>query len=158
MALDDTIAVLVHAPIIGLFEPDALRILAFSAETRRLPAGAILFRKGERADGGYVLLAGSVAVGRQGRGETGEMLLGPGSLIGRTALFVRMQRPSTAIVREDASLLRISPTLMRRVLEEFPAVAVRMRAALAEDLGELTTGLARVQRMLEALDRPAATG
>jgi CRP-like cAMP-binding protein len=155
MALDDTIAVMARVPILGLFGADALRILAFSADTRRAAAGELLFRKGERSDGGYVVLSGSVAVGRDDGREPAEMILGPGSLIGRTALFARLQRSSTAIAREDATLLRISPTLMRRVLQEFPEVAARMRDALADDMAELADGLAAVQRTLDELDSRA---
>jgi CRP-like cAMP-binding protein len=156
MALDDTIAVMARVPILGLFGADALRILAFSADTRRAASGELLFRKGERSDGGYVVLSGTVAVGRDDGRAPGEVVVGPGSLIGRIALFVRLQRNSTAIVREDATLLRISPTLMRRVLQEFPNTAERMRDALADDLAELGDGLAAVQRTLDELDARAA--
>ncbi|MDB5590219.1 cyclic nucleotide-binding domain-containing protein [Enterovirga sp.] len=150
MALDDTIAILSQAPLLGHLERDALRLVAFSAETRRLRTNEILFREGERSDGGYVVLSGEIAASRAASGEV--TLAGPGSLVGRTALFVRIVRPASAIAREPTTLLRISPTLMRRLLEEFPSAAGEVREALAQDLTELSDGLERVRRMLLAID------
>ncbi len=152
MSLEDTIAVLGRAPIFGLMGADALRIVAFSADTRRVRAGEVVFRRGERSDGGYVVMSGLIAASQLPGEEADAVLLGPGSLVGRMALFVRMQRPSSATAREASSLLRISPTLMRRVLQEFPLAAASIRAAIAHDLAELTEGLGEVQEMLERID------
>ena len=77
MALDGTIAVLRRAPVIGLFEDDALRVIANVADARRLRQGEVLFRQGDRTDGGYVVTAGSIAVGREGDDKEAAVL-GPG--------------------------------------------------------------------------------
>ncbi len=146
MALDDTIATLARAPLIGHLERDALRLIAFSAEPRRFRPNEILFRQGERSDGGYVVLEGEFAVTRTGIEAV--TLAGPGALIGQTALFIRFQRPSSAVARERSNVIRISPTLMRRVLEEFPRAAAEIREAVAHDLEELSGGLERVRRKL----------
>jgi len=148
MALDTTIAVLRRAPVIGLFEDEALRVLANVADMRKLRPGEILFRQGDRSDGGYVVTAGSIAVGREGDEEEAA-LLGPGSLIGEVALFLRMQRPATAIAREPSSVLRVSPTLMKRVLQEYPSAADGMAEVLSRDLEALAAGLGRVERLFE---------
>lgn len=153
MALEDTITVLGRAPIFGLMGADALRIIAFSADTRRLRAGEVLFRRGERSDGGYVVMSGLVAASRRPGEEADAVLLGPGSLVGRIALFVRMQRPASATARDASSLMRISPTLMRRVLQEFPLAASSIRAAIADELADLSEGLDEVQQMLERIER-----
>ena len=146
MALDNTISVLRRAPVIGLFEDEALRVIANVADTRRLRPGEILFRQGDRSDGGYVVTAGSVAVGREGDEEEAA-LLGPGSLIGEVALFLRMQRPATAVAREPTSVLRVSPTLMKRVLQEYPSAADGMAEVLSRDLEALAAGLSRVEQL-----------
>lgn len=168
MSLEDTIALLQGAPLIGRFERDALRLLAFSAETRRLRAGDTLFRRGDRSDGGYIVLAGEVdmvsgagpsGMGLSGKGVSGnaemsdatgsaDATLGPGALIGRLALFVRMKRPATARARTACEVLRISPTLVRRVLAEFPEAAAGMHDEIASDLDDLSSGLDRVRTML----------
>ena len=150
MALDDTIAILSQTPLIGLLERDALRLIAFTADTRRLRPSEVLFRQGERSDGGYVVVEGEIAAGRSGSDEL--TLVGPGSLIGRLALFLRIQRPASAIARSRSYLVRISPTLMRRVLVEFPSAAVAIRDAVAEDLEALGGDLAKVQALFESID------
>lgn len=154
MALDDTIEILSRAPLIGHLERDALRLIGFSADTRRLRLNEILFREGERSDGAYVVLDGEIAATRAGTDDLA--LAGPGSLIGQVALFLRIKRPASAVARELTNVLRISPTLMRRVLEEFPAAAVAVRDAVAEDLEGLGDELDRVHALFAALDERRA--
>ncbi|MFD0933597.1 cyclic nucleotide-binding protein, partial [Methylobacterium trifolii] len=66
------------------------------------------------------------------------------------ALFVRGERPSDARAAAAAEVMRISPTLMQRVLQEFPKAAAAIHAALADDLTGLSAGLERVRAMLES--------
>ena len=54
MALDDDIRLFEQVPIFRLLEPDALRLLAFSAETKLLRAGDVLFAAPARLEGGYL--------------------------------------------------------------------------------------------------------
>jgi len=154
MALDDDIAILSGAPLFGLLHRDALRLVAFAAESRTLREGDTLFRKGDRSDGGYVVSRGAIALDAHEDGSAADFVVGPGSLIGQAALFARIERPATAIAREPSTVIRVSPSLMRRVLEEFPAAAAAMHEALAQDLVRLTEGLEEVRRRLVAIDGP----
>jgi CRP-like cAMP-binding protein len=158
MALDDDIAVLSGAPLFNLLERDALRLVAFASENRTLRAGDMLFRKGDRSDGGYVVSRGAVALDARDDGSPAAFIAGPGSVIGQAALFARIERPATAIAREPTTVIRVSPSLMRRVLEEFPSAAAAMHQAMAEELTRLTDGLEQIRRQLIAIDgeeRPA---
>lgn len=150
MATDD-MAVLARAPLFSLLEEAALQLLAFAAEHRSLAQGEILFVKGSRADGGYVVTQGSIVLDPKGDGVT-IFVAEPGALIGQAALFVRQHRPVTATAREPSAVIRISPTLMRRVLQEFPAAAKAVHGALALELDELSHGLERVRDQLLAID------
>jgi CRP-like cAMP-binding protein len=152
MALDDDIATLSRAPLFNLLDRDALRLVAFAAENRVLRAGDMLFRKGDRSDGGYVVSRGAVALDADDDGSPATFVAGPASLIGQTALFTRIPRPATATAREASTVIRISPSLMRRVLEEFPGAAEAMRYALVEELGQLSRGLEQVRKQLLAID------
>jgi CRP-like cAMP-binding protein len=149
MALENTIAVLRRAPVLGLFEDEALRVLANVADARRLRPDEVLFKQGDRSDGGYVVTSGLIAVAREGNGEADIALLGPGSLIGELALFLRMQRPATAVAREASSVIRVSPTLMKRVLQEYPSAADAIAEVLSRDLEGIAAGLARIERLFE---------
>jgi CRP-like cAMP-binding protein len=152
MALDDDIATLSRAPLFNLLDRDALRLVAFAAENRVLRAGDMLFRKGDRSDGGYVVSRGAIALDADDDGSPATFVAGPASLIGQTALFTRIPRPATATAREASTVIRISPSLMRRVLEEFPGAAEAMRHAMVEELGQLSRGLDQVRKQLLAID------
>jgi CRP-like cAMP-binding protein len=154
LALDDDIARLAAAPVFGLLGVDALRLLTFAAERRSLIVGETLFRRGDPSDGGYVVLSGLVALA----GAGGETLAGPAALIGRSALFAPAPRPATATARQATTLLRVSPMVIRRVLEEFPEAHRAVRASLADDLEALGAGLQAVGRRLDAVTDPKITG
>src|SRR3712207_5445084 len=116
MALEDDIATLSGAPLFHLLGRDALRLVAFAAESRTLREGDVLFRKGDRSDGGYVVKSGAVALAQGDDGSAPDFVAGPCAVIGQTALFARVVRPATATAREPSTVIRVGPTLMRRVL------------------------------------------
>jgi CRP-like cAMP-binding protein len=151
MALEDDIAILSGAPLFNLLERDALRLVAFASENRTLREGDILFRKGDRSDGGYVVSRGSIALDTSD-GSPDPYIAGTGSLIGQAALFTRVVRSATATAREPPTVIRVTPSLMRRVLEEFPTAAAAMQDTMAEELERLTQGLERVRQQLIAID------
>ena len=97
MAFDTDIAVLAGAPLFSLLDPQPLRLLAFAAETRILQGGDVLFRKGDRSDGGYVVTDGAIMLD-PGDGSP-VFVAEPGAVIGQTAFFIRMTRPTTATAR-----------------------------------------------------------
>jgi len=152
MALEDDIAALSHAPLFGQLEMDAMRLIAFAAESRALKAGEVLFTKGERADGGYVVVRGAIALDAREDGSPACFVAEPGALIGQTALFLRNLRSATATAREASGVMRISPTLVRRVLEEYPSAAAVLHQALVRDLVSLSSGLENVRQQLLTID------
>src|SRR3712207_2649774 len=97
MALEEDIAALSKVPLFGKLEIDAIRLIAFAAETRPLKAGDVLFRKGDRADGAYVVVRGAVALDARDDGSPATFVAESGALIGQTALFLRGTRPATAV-------------------------------------------------------------
>ena len=106
MELEDDIAILNQAPLFHLLNRDALRLVAFAAENRMLRAGDVLFRKGDRSDGGYVVSRGAVALDARDDGSPATFIAGPGALIGQAALFTRISRPATAAAREPSTVIR----------------------------------------------------
>lgn len=148
VGLDDDIAILSAAPLFRFMGRDALRLLCFAAERRSLAAGDVLYARDERADGGFVVLTGAIAVApRRAGGEP--VVAGPSALIGRLSLFLRGERPSEARASVPSEVLRITPTLMRRVLQEFPDAAAAIEADLTEDLVAFTRDLDGVRPRFE---------
>ncbi len=153
MALDDDIALLARQPLLGLMERDALRLVAFAAESRILRAGDVLFRVGEPSDGALLVISGAVALDSREDGQPAQEIVGPGALIGEIALFTAVARPVTAIAREPTQVMRLSRSVMRRVLAESPGSAEAVAAAISDRLRGFVDQLTVVQEALIAIDR-----
>ncbi|MBN9437601.1 cyclic nucleotide-binding domain-containing protein [Bosea sp. (in: a-proteobacteria)] len=152
MALNDDIAFLARQPLLSLMDRDALRLVAFAAESRSLRAGDVLFRRGEGSDGAFLVVSGAVALSREDDGRPAEEIAGPGALLGELALFAALERPATAIAREPTQVMKLSRSVMRRVLAESPDSAAALAHAIEERLTEFTGELASVGMSLRAID------
>jgi CRP-like cAMP-binding protein len=144
MSLDSEIAQLQSNPVLALFDHEALRLIAFSSDTRILRKDDVLFREGDVSDGGYFIASGSLVLEGSGITETH----GPAALIGEAALFAETKRPATATILEPTVVRRIPRHLMRRVLVEFPQTAVRLQERLKTQAASVGERLAKVHAML----------
>jgi len=130
VSVENDIRNLSQIPMFGVLEDDARRLIAFSAETRILRASDILFRRGDRSDCGYVLTSGVIALDTRDDGAAGNLISTPFTLIGELALISETERPMTAIARQPSTVLKIPRTLFHRVLRDYPASALNMRAMM----------------------------
>ncbi len=130
MTIEDDIAFLEQVPILRRLGEPALRMLAIGAESRDLDPGQMLFAAGEGADGAYIVQRGSLNLKPQ-RASDGEVVAGPGTLLGESALLAETIRPATATARETATVMRISRAMFLKVLEGYPEAAQRMREVIA---------------------------
>lgn len=149
MTIEDDIAFFEAVPTLVVLGKQALRVLAIGAETRHLHGGAVLFYAGELADGGYIVVEGSLLVEPANPGEGTEYTVGPGTLLGELALLTETISPVTAIAKEPTVLIRISRNLFRKTLEGYPAAAKRLRDAMAERVAGWTHELTAVKNALE---------
>jgi len=133
MALDTDIDLLEHVPALSLLGPEALRILAISAEAREIRGGDALFKEGEPADCGFVVASGAFSLQRE-RGGREPVVVRRGALLGETALIVGTAWGGSATAIEASTVLRIPRTVFLRVLEGVPEGAVRLRRYIAERL------------------------
>jgi CRP-like cAMP-binding protein len=148
MGLEDDIAFFEQVPTLAVLGKQALRVLAIGAETRHLQSGAVLYYAGELADGGYIVQEGSMVIEPEG-GQGHEYAVGPGTLLGELALLTDTTSPVTVIAREPTTLVRISRGLFRKMLEGYPAAALRLRDEMAGRVDSWTQDLASVQKKLE---------
>ncbi len=153
MALDNDIALLSQQLLLGALPREALRLLAFAAETRFLRAGDVLFRKGDLADCGYVVVTGTIALDAKDDGSVAAEIAGPGYLLGETALFAEVTRPATAIARETSTVMRLTRSVMARVLSEFPDAAVTIHDAIAQRVRSMAGQLQHVRMTISAIDQ-----
>ncbi len=138
MTLQDDVRNIASLPTLRDLGADALRLIAFSGETRILRAGDVLFRRHDVSDGGYVVQTGAITLETE-RGPA-TVVRAP-ALIGDAALIATTLRPATAIAREPSSVLRISRALFLRVLSEYPEGAARLNATLLARLSALQAEL-----------------
>jgi CRP-like cAMP-binding protein len=155
VTLDQDVAFLQSIPLFSGFPSEQLRLIAFSAEPLRLPEGTMLFREGAEADGGYVVVTGAVELSTsRADGSEDVAVAGPGALIGELALLTPTTRPVTAMTIEPTELLSVSRRLLRRVLEEYPDMAERLRAALSDRLKRMSFELGQVRERLDSIPDP----
>jgi len=128
--IEDDIAFFDRIAIFHQLGPAALRIIAIGAEGHDLPAGGLLFTAGETADCAYVVRRGSLSLNTERTGDA-EVVAGPGTVLGETALLIETKRPATARAREDAIVLRVSRSMFLRMLDGYPDAAERLRGLFA---------------------------
>lgn len=159
MTLDHDVLLLKSIPLLADFSVEQLRLLAFSAEPHSLPPGTILFREGAEAEGGYLVLSGAVRLSKERDGATEEVAVaGPGALIGELALLCPTTRPVTAEIIEPTELYAITRRLLRRVLQEYPDMAERMRSALSLRLRTMMDELGHTRERLMSIDGTDTAG
>lgn len=145
MSLDSDIRKLGSVQIFAQLDFDARRLIAFSAETRILRAGDVLFRRGDPSDCGYFVLSGSISLDFSSDNSRSVQIVGRQCLIGELALLVETLRPATGVAREPSSVLKISRDLFRRVLNEYPDGAERIRRSITRRLVEFVADLDRLK-------------
>ncbi|MBE7184457.1 MAG: cyclic nucleotide-binding domain-containing protein [Methylobacterium mesophilicum] len=146
MALDDDIRILSGVALFEGFAPDQLRLLAFGAERLDFGRGEIVFREGDKADAAFILAEGTVELFRESRGKQLSVgRLERGALIGEYALITTTQRPASAVAAGAVSLLKVDRRSFRRILEEYPDLAIGLYRRIASDF----------QTMVDEIDRLA---
>ena len=141
MTLDDEVARLGRTRPFDLLPREAVQLIAFSCEKRRLRAGEALFFAGETADSGYFVHSGAITLLEDGAEPKAERRVAAGALIGESALYAPTERRVSARAAEDSVVMRIPQETFRRVLTEFPASAAEIRAALTMRMRRLVDGL-----------------
>jgi CRP-like cAMP-binding protein len=143
MSIEDDIALLERVPTLAVLGREALRILAIGAESHPVEEGAVLFKAGDKAEGGYIVETGSFRLVPP-NGEPGTVAA-RGTLLGELALLTETRRPATAQAQELSSVMRIPRPLFLKMLDGYPDVAERLRRALQDRVHELEGGLQSVR-------------
>ena len=145
MALDDDIRILSGVNLFEGFTREQLRLLAFGAESMRLSAGRELFEEGSDADSAYVVSRGGIVLYRERDGEQAVVgYAGAGVMLSELALIAETKRLTSARAEVDTDLIRLSRKLFRRILEEYPEIAVLLHERIA---GELQAMVRRIEAL-----------
>ncbi|MEV0590585.1 Crp/Fnr family transcriptional regulator [Nonomuraea cavernae] len=132
---------------------------------RRWPAGAVLFREGDRSDWMLLIRAGRVKVtcSTEAGSETVLWVLGPGEVLGGLSVLGEGERAMSATALEPVTGLSLPSSAFDGLLRDSPAVVVALLRLLGRQLreaedklvefGSLDT-LGRVtKRLVELADR-----
>jgi CRP-like cAMP-binding protein len=145
MSISDDIAALERVPLLRELGHEALRMLAIGTETQRVHRGDTLFRIGDPADAGYVVVEGALRlIGRDGE----EALVGPGALVSDLALVVDTAHDVSAVAADTTTVIRIARSLFQKVLESDAGAAVRMRDSVAARNTRMTAEIVSVKTRL----------
>lgn len=157
MSLDSDISLLSRVPLFSELNAEQVRLLAFSAAHRELRVDEVLFREGEDATSGFIVASGEIVLSH-GDGKARKIMASceTGCLLGEIALFIKTKRPATATATRLTDVLEINRALITRMLNEYPHVALRLRAAITERLTATVSELGRVRQALDRIDRPSA--
>jgi CRP-like cAMP-binding protein len=150
LALEDDIRILRAAPLLSDIPIDGLRLLAFSAETRALGTDEVLFRAGDEAGGGFVLVSGTLTL-QTGTREPVRVDK-PSRLIEELALFCEVTRSSTAKA-ERTRLLQLPRPAFMRMLNEYPQAAAKLHERLAQRLRSDAAELGEIAALLDGLGK-----
>lgn len=135
MSLEDDIRTIASVSLFEELSTEQLRLLAFGAERITLPHGRELYREGQKAECGYVVVSGEIDLFRDTlRGREIVRRVGPGTLLGELALITETTRLSGALAADVTQVIRINRSLFRRMLEEYPETAAMLHERLAEQL------------------------
>ena len=148
MSIEDDIAFIERVPTLRMLGRTALRILAIGAESRYVHQGEVLFKAGDATDCGYVIQEGSFALTAASK-AMGEVIAGPGTLLGELALIAETKRPATATAREPSTVIRISRSLFLKMLEGFPDAAQRLRDYIAARTNQAARDMIDVRMTLD---------
>jgi CRP-like cAMP-binding protein len=147
MSLDADIALLGTVPFFAGFDEEHLRLLAFSAEARSLPVNMVLHEAGQPLHSAYVIAKGQVTASRGEESRT----FGPGALIDERALLVEAKAVETVRVAKSAQVLQIRRAVFRRFLDEYPEMAVAIRARIASRVAQSAADYNRIARRIGAI-------
>lgn len=149
MSLEKDIDLLRQVPFFADFNDDQLRLVAFGAETRLYRAKQVLFRQGDLADSAFIIAKGEVRMTLTQDGMDQQFQsLSVGSLIGEMALVAETRRSAMATAVEDVRCIQIRRSVLRRVMDEYPDLAVNIQDRVTNRLGNLVSDLDQVSEMI----------
>jgi len=151
MALEDDIQVLSRVRLFEGLTHEQLRLLAFGAETVRLTKGRDLFREDTAADCAYVVTRGLITLYRTVDGQRSPLRqVEPGEALDEMALIVHIRRKSGAFAEEESEVIRLNRSLFRRIMEEYPEIAVMLRDRFAAEFTDMVDRISVLSSRFES--------
>jgi CRP/FNR family cyclic AMP-dependent transcriptional regulator len=129
---------LAGVPLFALLDEQERTVLAERLDVVRIPAGKIMFNRGDPGDALYVVCKGEVELFfKNDEGERFVLEVArPGDFIGEISLLDEGPRTATALVREDLEALVVDRGDLDHLLHAHPAAALDLLTATGRRLRE----------------------
>lgn len=153
MSLEQDIKFFSRVELFQGFSEEQLRLLAFGAERKIFRDGEKIFHQNDLSNGGYVIISGQInLVLRNNNKENVIDSFSKNALIGEMALISSNRRAATAVAKGEAHLIFISRDLFRRMLTEFPELAVLLQERIQKNVQSMMLKMTSVQMKLNKID------
>ena len=154
MSLDADVLVLGRIPFFEGFSAEHLKLIAFSAESRSLPEKLLLYDEGQLLHSAYVIISGSLKGERKykGAGNVVRREILPGVILGARALILDTRANESVRVEERARVLQIRKVMFRRLLQEYPEIALTLRARLTRGVIKVAAEFTEVGKRLGQIE------
>ena len=152
MSLEEDIEILRLIPFFEGFSSEHLRLIAFSAESRSLPEKLLLYDEGQLLHSAYVVVSGRLRAERRLKGAAAPLQrqIGPGVILGERALILEKRATESVRVEERARVLQIRKAMFRRMLQDYPEIALTLRSRLMRHVVQASAEFSEVARRLAA--------
>lgn len=153
MSLDADMDVLRSMPFFGGFSDEQLKLIAFSAESRSLPEKLLLYEEGQLLHSAYVVVTGSLRAETKSKPgeEPKRRSISAGVLLGERALILDTRAVESVRVENRARVLQLRKAMFRRLLQEYPQIAVTLRSRIARNVVQEANELRSVADRMAAL-------
>ena len=161
MSLAQEYELLRGVPFFAEIEPAKLKLLAFMSERVGFDDGKFLCRQGDPGDAAYLIIEGEVEIVLEDpAGPLTVATIGANEIVAEMAILCDAPRNASVRAKGRVVALRISKEPFKRMVREFPAMAVSIMRELAQRLdstnNQLRTALSEVRRLREGTGAPAA--
>ncbi|UCH83332.1 MAG: cyclic nucleotide-binding domain-containing protein [Candidatus Latescibacterota bacterium] len=120
--------------VFGFLRPDQLHTISDAADIVRFAAGDTIYQRGAKADHFYAVLSGQVTLRLPGKEGVSINIdeLTRGAMFGSCICFNRDSYALTAQCTEDAELLKISGSVLDRLMEEDRTMGYALQSRISE--------------------------
>jgi CRP-like cAMP-binding protein len=152
--LEADVEVLRNVPFFAGFSEEHLKLIAFSAESRSLPDKLLLFDEGQLLHSAYVIVSGTLRGEHKVKGtdKVVRREIGPGVILGERALILDTRASESVRVESRARVLQLRKAMFRRLLQEYPEIAIALRARFMRNLVHASAEFDAVARRLAAME------
>ena len=129
--LFEKIILLKNSDIFHHIITDDLRYIADALIEEKYFSGDIVFEKNDRGDNMYVVVTGEVGIALNNNSDDYITTIIAGGCFGEMNLLDELPRSATAIVIEDATVLRLSQPKLRGLLVSYPELGLGMLKSMS---------------------------